>query len=111
MEPTPTELVRRLEEAVAAIRDLTNKLEQGYVRKDVWEAEQRSVNRQTAAIEVNLVKLEREADERAKRHQDEKAEKERADTAFRRQVAVAGIVAGVGWLVTIVIAVINFVGR
>lgn len=106
-----TELVRRLEEAVAGIRELTMKVEQGYVRKDVYDAEQRSMSRVTSAIEVNVIKLEREADERDRRLQEEKADKDRADTAFRRQVAVAGIVAGVGWLVTIVIAVINFIGR
>ena len=47
-----TELARRLEEAVSAIRELTNNLEQGYVRKDVYEDEQRSMARVTSAASV-----------------------------------------------------------
>lgn len=48
-DPTPAELVRRLEDAVSAIRDLTAKVEQGYVRKDLYEARHEGLRREIQA--------------------------------------------------------------
>lgn len=82
-DPSPTELLRRIEDLAKAMERIAATLEQSYVRKDVYDA-QRAGDITSAKADVKDV-----ADD----VRDLKAKAEKADT-FRRQI-IAGAAIGV----------------
>jgi hypothetical protein len=83
------ELVRRLDDAVRAIENLSNKLERSYVNKDVYLANRVADDRRFEDIEGDM--------------------KSAAD--FRRQAITTFALTAVGWLIAVGLGVINILAR
>ena len=81
-DPTPAELVRRIEDIANSIERLTSTLEQSYVRKDVYVAQR----------EGDLASLRGEVKDVADDARDLKSKAERSET-FRRQILAGAAVA------------------
>lgn len=102
-EPTMGELMRRVEDLVRQITDVSNKMredrihaEATFVRRDVYDA-----NRAAEAL--------RDLD--AQKDLDELTRHREADAQWRRQIMLAVAVLAITTLVTVAIAISNYISR
>lgn len=96
-DPTPAELVRRIEDVAKAMERLTSTLEQSYVRKDVYDAQRRGDNASLRSEIKDVTDDVREL----------KTRTERSD-AFRRQIIAGIAVSFIGTLFTLFLT-LNYV--
>lgn len=102
-EPTMSEVVRRLDDlrlqiidTVAKMRDDKRHADDTFVRRDVYESDRR-------AIAIQAVEAQKDVDELS-RHRE-------ADAQWRRQIMLAVAVLAITSLVTVAIAISNYLAR
>lgn len=95
MEPSPLELLRRIEELTRSLERVTNTLESSYVRKDVYEARhdalRREIRQEQAEIRGDVSELQ---------------DAQKAQVAFRRQV-LAGVLVGLVLILAQIVLVLT----
>lgn len=99
-EPTAMEIVRRLDDIARRLDQTVHTLEEGYVRKDLYQANRTADDRRMDETERDLATAE-----------NARRDKDKADAAFRRQAALGFALAGIGWLVTMALAITTYIGR
>ena len=100
-EPTLHEVLRKLNEVVATLTKLADRLDRDYVRKDVND--ERLLN-----IAIRITKAEAEAEEAEEKALERERQKERDAASFRRQIIVGLVVAAVPAVLGLVLAINNF---
>jgi hypothetical protein len=102
-DPTMGEILRRLDDVVGQVASIAGRLhedrlraETTYVRLDVYNADRRGEDRANAEIQRDLDDL--------KRHND-------TDAQWRRQMLLAFAVLAITSLVTIALAISNYLAR
>jgi len=95
-EPRPSDaFLMRLDTIAARLEETVARLAE-FVRKDVYDADQRGLGREIREIRNDIEELQRAR---------------RDDQSWRRSTSVTIAIAGIGWLLTIVIAVATLVVR
>lgn len=82
-EPTLGEVMRQVRDLVQQVRDLVQEVRSDYVRKDLYDTRHHALTRRVDELDAEL-----------EDHKREVKEKEKAATAFQRQI-IGGVIVGV----------------